>query len=228
MLRRDPDVSIASAALSTLCVFDAFATPRAPPMQIITRVGCAGETTGDARGLTASGLMHGISESRKEIAASKEAQEERRTTRIDKKSNKRAKIGKAKKDAMNADAESQSDTKRADQGEASAYSESKINITPVENNNQTATEDVCCFVTQSLPSDAIDTAEEIMVEDGTCELHTVRQNIISDQRRNGMNESNEDGRAEEKEQAVEEEDSDDSMDDFPDIVDEDPDDEDKL
>jgi hypothetical protein len=196
-------------------------------MQIITRVGRAGDTTGDAGEMTASALMQGISESRIEIAASKEAQEERRTTKSDRKSNKRAKIEKAKKDATTADAQSQSDPKRIDQGEANAHSESKIKSTPGGKSDKSVERDRSNLVTQSLPRDTIDIAEK-MVEDGTCEHHNERQNINSDQRTDRTNASNVDGRAEKNEQANEEEDSDDSMDDFPDIVDEDPDDEDKL
>jgi hypothetical protein len=193
-------------------------------MQIITRV----DRAGDAGELTASALIQGISESRIEIAASRETQEGRMTTKSDRKSNKRAKIEKAKKDATNADAQSQSDPKRVDRGDANAYSESKIESTPGGKSDKSVDRDESYLVTQSLPSDTIDTAEK-MVEDGTCEHHNERQNIMSDQRTDGMNASNDvDGRAEEKGQENEEEDSDDSMEDFPDIVDEDPDDEDKL
>jgi hypothetical protein len=226
MLRRDPDVSVASTALSTLCVFDAFATPRAPPIHITTRGVCAGETGDNATVLTASALMQGMNKSRIEIAASKEAQKDTRMTKSEKKSKKRAMNEKAKNAAINVDTQSQSYPKRVDKGEAAAYSESQINSTHGRDSDEAVERDENSFEIRSLPCDTTNSAE--LIEDGSHDHQDEHQNIISDQRINGIDASMVDERAECKEQTNVDEDSDDSMNDFPDIVDKDPDDEDKL
>lgn len=235
MLRRDPDVSVASAALSTLCVFDAFATPRAPPILIPTRGGCVGETASDGGALTASALMRGISKSRVEIAASTEAQEERRATKIDKKVNK-----KARREAIDVATQAELDSKRIIQSNphiaeeakvvdgvvavANESSESEIISTPGRDCDISVVRDKHAFVTQSPPSNSINTEE--MVKDVTNDHLNDPQTTVSDRHSEGVDSSMLDVHAEKKDEGNEAEDSDDSMDDFPDIVDEDPDEED--
>ncbi|KAL7543410.1 hypothetical protein ACHAXR_012694, partial [Thalassiosira sp. AJA248-18] len=90
MLRNDPDLSVASTALSTLCACDAFTTPRAPPILIPTRGSVEG-TANSGSGFTASSLLQGMAESKMEMLASNEAKEERRAKKSDKKSSKKAK-----------------------------------------------------------------------------------------------------------------------------------------
>lgn len=89
MLRNDPDLSVASAALSALCVFDAFTTPRAPPLLIPTR-GSSDEMANNSNSggaLTASALLQRMDETRMEMAASK-VKEEQRTKKSNKKKSK--------------------------------------------------------------------------------------------------------------------------------------------
>ncbi len=93
MLRNDPDVSVASAALSTLCVVDAFATPRAPPMLVPIR-GSIDESGSHGTSVTASTMIASMNDSKSEIMASKIAAEDRRVA----KSERKPKI--AKKDAV--------------------------------------------------------------------------------------------------------------------------------
>ena len=232
MLRRDPDVSVASAALSTLCVFDAFTTPRAPPILIPTRGGCVGETASDGGALTASALMRGMSKSRMEIAASKEAQEERRATKSDRKVNK-----KARREAMDVATQSDLDSKRIIQSNphiaeetnvvdgviavANESSESEIISTPGRDCAISVVRNEHAFVTQSPPRNSINTEE--MVEDVSNDHLNDPQTTVSDRHSEGMYASTVDVHADKKDDGNEEEDS---MDDFPDIVDEDPDEED--
>lgn len=90
MLRNDPDVSVASTALSSLCVFDAFATPRAPPMLVPTR-GSMDERGCHGTSLTASSLIVSMNESKWGMMISKDAANERRINKSDKRSSKIAK-----------------------------------------------------------------------------------------------------------------------------------------
>jgi len=230
MLRRDPDVSVASAALSTLCVFDAFTTPRAPPIMIPTRVGYVGETANNDWGMTASALMHGMSKSKMEIAASKEAQDKRRAEKSDTKSSK-----KAKKEAIDAETHTSPDPKRivscnshipeetkvANEviAVADERSESEINSKPSKDSGKSDVRDEHASVAQSLPKTSINIEEK-----------NEPQTTSSDLLRDGVDASMVDGvHAEQHEEENEdEEDSDGSMDDFPDIVDEDPDEEDRV
>ena len=95
MLRNDPDTSVSSTALSTLCVFDAFTTPRAPPILIPTRISTNDTPTVNSSSrssMTASSLIQGMNESKLEMISSKEAKEEKRAKKTEKKSSsKRAK-----------------------------------------------------------------------------------------------------------------------------------------
>lgn len=65
MLRNDPDVSVATVALSTLCAFDALVTPRAPPILIPVRDTMADYSAPINRGLSASEMMRGINDAKK-------------------------------------------------------------------------------------------------------------------------------------------------------------------
>ena len=237
MLRRDPDVSVASAALSTLCVFDAFTTPRAPPILIPTRGGFVGETSSDGGTLTASALMQGMSKSIMEIAASKEAQEERRATKSDKRANK-----KARREAMDVATQAKLDSKRIIQSNphiaeetkvvdgviavSNESSESEIIITPGRVCDISVVRDGNAFVTQSPPSNSINTKEKF--EDITNDHLNDTQTTVIDRDSEGVDASKVDVHSGKKDEGNEEEDSDDSMDDFPDIVDEDPDEEDVV
>ena len=81
MLRNDPDASVSSTALSTLCVFDAFTTPRAPPILIPTRISTNDTPTVNSSSrssMTASSLIQGMHESKLEMISSKEAKEEKK------------------------------------------------------------------------------------------------------------------------------------------------------
>ena len=194
------------------------------------------ETASDGGALTASALMRGMSKSRMEIAASKEAQEERRATKIDKKVNK-----KARREAIDVATQAELDSKRIIQSNphiaeeakvvdgvvavANESSESEIISTPGRDCNISVVRDEeHAFVTQSPPSNSINTEE--MVEDVTNDHLNDPQTTVSDRHSEGVDSSKVDVHAGKKDEGNEAEDSDDSMDDFPDIVDEDPDEED--
>lgn len=86
MLKNDPDVEVASIALSTLCVVDAFMTPRAPAILIATRIH---DGNGD---LTASEMWKSINETQKELQASFRANDakDKEEIKVEKKASKPA------------------------------------------------------------------------------------------------------------------------------------------
>mmetsp|Transcript_21267 Transcript_21267/g.43792 ORF Transcript_21267/g.43792 Transcript_21267/m.43792 type:complete len:788 (-) Transcript_21267:29-2392(-) len=65
MLRNDPDMSVATVALSTLCAFDALVTPRSPPILVPVRDTMADNSASINRGLSASEMMRGINDAKK-------------------------------------------------------------------------------------------------------------------------------------------------------------------
>ena len=87
MLRNDPDVSVASMALSTLCVLDAFTTPRAPPLLVPIRDSIDGSGN-HSISLTASSLIVGMNDTKLEMQSTKLAAEERRVTKSERKASK--------------------------------------------------------------------------------------------------------------------------------------------
>jgi hypothetical protein len=87
MLRNDPDVSVASVALSTLCVLDAFTTPRAPPLLVPIRDSIDGSGN-HSISLTASSLIVGMNDTKLEMQSTKLAAEERRVTKSERKTSK--------------------------------------------------------------------------------------------------------------------------------------------
>ena len=75
MLRNDPDVSVATVALSTLCAFDALVTPRSPPILMPTRDSI--NETSISNGLSASSMLRQMNESKKDISDLKDAKEKK-------------------------------------------------------------------------------------------------------------------------------------------------------
>lgn len=228
MLRNDPDVAVASAALSTLCTFDALMTPRAPPILIPTRgspVDGAGTMTKNngSGGLTASALMQGMNESKTEMMASKEAKGDRKAS---KKSDKKKKSNKkAKKDTSTETKALPDDQKvhSADSGpgtvkENTAVKESpaanKIDPTPKKSNKN-----------------AGDKTNAIASTNGGDADQSQKENSNKRQDDDAMDTSSveaKDNQDMKEEENTNDEDSDGSLDDFPEIVDEDPDEEDRM
>jgi len=225
MLRNDADVSVASMALSTLCALDAFRTPRAPPIVIPTR-GSVDETTNyGSSGVTASALVQGMNESKMEMMASKEAKEEQRVAsskKADKKSTKRAK--KKKDETPTKVKEAPVATNKSEDKKASGSNSGNIDSKKTNFNFRTT---------------AAKESKKSTVVDNTGKTGSARgepQNAKSD---NGSGEimaaaltADEDD-VEMKEEKDDDDDAnsdddDNSLDDFPDIIDEDPDEEDRV
>jgi hypothetical protein len=230
MLRRDPDVTVASAALSALCVFDSFMTPRAPPILIPTRGGMMSETVNDngGSGLTASSLMQDINQAKLALAASKDAQDDKKIKKsADKKLNK-----KAKKEVVEV-----VDTKAPFESLKTAQC----------NSNNTETLGVCNGVS---PIVINATSESVVVvnsatSSGLDSLNVpdasdvASRTVIDDHKNEVLNKMNDSQSGDESgvskkevyvpQKEKEDDDSDDdSMDDFPEIVDEEPDEEDRM
>ena len=226
MLRNDPDVSVASAALSTLCVFDAFATPRAPPILVPIR-GSIDESGSRGTSLTASTMIASMNDSKSEIMASKIAAEERRVAKSERKASKIA-----KKDAVKSETIVQTNL-----NENIVGPESEIVGESVENN----TEEVLVNTTMDIDPDvsrddvaisAVDAFENNFVKQDERKTEEENEVPMSESRIDfQMSARDENCDAMDPSQLAENSDdeaSDDSMDELPTIFDEGPDDEDKI
>lgn len=224
MLRRDPDVAVATAALSTLCAFDSFMTPRAPPILIPTRGGMVNETANDGgSGLTASTLMQDFNEAKLALAASKDAQDDKHV----KKSSKKAKVVdiKAPFEVLKTARCNSNSTETLDVCNG---------VSPIVNN--ASSESV--MVVNSGISRGVDSLHVTDASDIATKLPSSSNTMIDDHKNEGLHKMNETQPGDESivpkedvyitQKNKEEDDSEDSMDDFPEIVDEEPDEEDKI
>lgn len=231
MLRRDPDVTVASAALSTLCVFDSFMTPRAPPILIPTRGGMLNETVNDGSGVTASTLMQDINQAKLALAASNDAHDYKKVIKSDKR------IKTAKKEDVEVETKAQFDSFKTVQCNNSNSAE-KLDVfngmIPVVTNASSESVTVVNSATGSgvaslHVTDASDIATKlpsssgIMIDDHQNKL---LGKMSDSQPGDELGASKEEVYVAQKDK--EEDDSDDSMDDFPEIVDEEPDEEDRV
>ena len=229
MLRNDQDVSVASAALSTLCVLDAFVTPRAPPLLVPIRDSIDGSGN-HSIGLTASALIVGMNDTKMEMKSTKTAAEERRVAKSERKASKITK-------------------KEADKSET--HVQSSLNETIVESNAdlvRDAVEGLVPDAVEGIAGDALaDTSMEIEGQHVAIAAAAEFEHTIGQQDEPKseevvgapMSENRSDLQASAKYDNTEafdskqttensDDESDDSMDDFPAIVDEGPDDEDRL
>jgi hypothetical protein len=236
MLRRDPDITVASAALSALCVFDSFMTPRAPPILIPTRGGMVNETVNDnsGSGLTASTLMEDINQAKLALAASKDAQDDKKIKKsANKKSNKKAK----KEDVEVVDTKAPFESLKTAQCNSNSTEmlDVCIGVSPIVTN--ATSESV--VVVNSATSSGLDSLHVTDASDIATKLPSSSSNTIDDHKNEVLNKMNDSQPGDEsgvsKEEVYvpqkdkEEDDSDDdSMDDFPEIVDEEPDEEDRM
>ena len=226
MLRNDQDVSVASAALSTLCVLDAFVTPRAPPLLVPIRDSIDGSGN-HSIGLTASALIVSMNDTKMEMKSTKTAAEERRVAKSERKASKITK-------------------KEADKSET--HVQSSLNETIVERNADLVRDaveglvpDAVEGITGDASADTINGRRVAIAAAATFEHTIVQQDEPKNEAVVGtpMSESRSELQSSakydhtdtmESKQTTENSDdeSDDSMDDFPAIVDEGPDDEDRL
>jgi hypothetical protein len=217
MLRNDPDISVASAALSTLCVVDAFVTPRAPPILVPIR---GSESGSHGTSLTASTMIANMNVSKSEIMASKIAAEERRVAKSERKASKIAKKDAVKLETnvqpnLNeniADLESKNVRESVED-----YSGEELADISVDINPDVSRRDVAISALDALENNVV--KEDERLSEHVAEVPTSESQIDLPQ---SASEDNCDAMDSDDEA------SDESMADFPTIVDEGPDDEDII
>ncbi|KAL9183232.1 hypothetical protein ACHAXT_005019 [Thalassiosira profunda] len=244
MLRNDSDSSVATAALSTLCVFDAFSTPRAPPLLIPTR-GAVDDGKIGKSGFTASSLLQGMDQAKVEIAASDVAVEGKKKASSSKKARKEEAKACTKKspestgtpvDVVDKDAEQENHEARESKSRPSGVSAqgnsaNQSNIAAAKDGSETAekTDEVhnpeqLKDETESVPvvaaagTAAGEKGDEMAVEPTPDPPGSVDDEPVKggkDEEMKGESDADDD-------------DGSSSLDDFPDIVDEDPDEEDRM
>ena len=207
LLKNDTDVTVASMALSTLCIVDAFMTPRAPALLIPSRNQDDGSS-----GLTASAMMRSMHEKEaemKSLSRSKESKE-KKTPKKDKKVS--AKVSsKPKKTSVD---ESLPVSKKSKTAEPTKImqKESELpnaieKVAAVNTDDKRTQSEATKTVTKDVAADAMEVDEN--TEDRV-ELEVKSQEEQKD------------------DSEVEDEVDDFSLDDFPEIVDEEPDEEDRI
>ena len=135
-----------------LATFDAFMTPRAPPILIPTRGSSLEDTnttvgySNSGGGLTASALLQGMNESEVEMKEAKKEEQRATTTKSDKKSKKKKSKKDGKKVADDTTKVKDSSNAKIDEnGKASGSlgkSDAKIERKPKESNISAANEDM--------------------------------------------------------------------------------------
>lgn len=228
MLKNDPDLSVGSAALSTLCTLDAFTTPRAPP--ILTPAREAMDGISNMGALTASSLLQGMTDTKIEMMAINNAKVERRAAKSDKKSNKKAKKEKTTIEI------------NGENGPVDRTSESPVNATTstVEFSTKEKVQSHSDVDSKVNKSDAIakgqckstineagannDPQTQEMDEYIPCDEPNASVSIGNGNVTKTEEESNDDTKSNSGDNNEEDDDS--SLDDFPDIIDEGPDEDD--
>lgn len=210
LLKNDTDVTVASIALSTLCIADAFMTPRAPALLTPSRNQDDGSS-----GLTASAMMRSMHEKEAEVKSLSRSKEskEKKTPKKDKKVS--AKVSSKSKKTTATD-ESSPVSKKSKTAEP-------MKIMQKESELPNAIEKVTAVETDTkrIQSEATktgvtndDVASDAMEVDGNIE-DRVELEVKSQEEQKDDSE-------------VGDEDDDFSLDDFPEIVDEEPDEEDRI
>lgn len=245
-MRGDPDASVSSSALSALCVLDALATPRAPPIVVPARGAAADGSGNGGGGLTASAMLRGMAELKAQAVSSADggAKAERRS----KKSSKRAKKETAEKEAIAQPEEpkitpsdgSPENTKepnaveatreesKAASDEASAERRGPLNPNskvPLPVAKDSESDKPAVEEKEPTRSDKSGIQDEEMIVEPTEDHAEEVQKSESDDPGDAMDMSAADAfKTDEKNHS--DDDSEGSLDDFPDIIDEDPDEED--
>ena len=233
MLRNDPDTSVASTALSTLCAIDAFMTPRAPPLLIPTRSSMIESSSSAANsGTSASAMLQGMNDSKLEMMASNEAKEERRAKKSQKKSNK-----KAKKDEK-APPEPNLKEQQTTNGDSKVVREKEVKKSPVltsiQNGKSTprvdsSPDEVGALETDTRTMDTLYEPNNSKDDKITMIAEPVSKKVEVEELQSDNSVAVDTAKSEEDMEMKEDDDnSDESMDDFPEIVDEEPDEEDRI
>jgi hypothetical protein len=242
MLRNDPDSAVASAALSTLCFFDAIVTSRAPPILIPTR-GTVDEFAGSNNGLSAAALMQGMDDRKREMRNARE----NKSKRSEKKSSKKSKRDSARTESWSVDVKpdnkksdlvekslSKKDTKSKESPEAPDYGnnnakDAKISQMCVKDHSTTKSteEDAIGNEVNATGAEAEHTDLDVdlpikEVENDEILIDTSPDKVV------GKVEAEEGGVDMKQDDDRDSEDDDSSLNDFPEIVDEDPDEEDRM
>lgn len=216
MLKHDPDITVASMALSTLCVVDSFMTPRAPAILIATR------TQDSKNDMTASEMLRSINEKSKEIQASSSTKETKKKA--------------SKPTATKSAASKRVDT--MDDGLALKSKKSKITESvsivkePAKSNGLSVVKNIDIDRCDGKVDDSAATkhVESSVVMDVDESLEDKRH---VDKDKAAVEERGKDDLTSQKERHSDKDDADDneddfSLDDFPEIVDEDPDEGDRM
>ena len=204
LLKNDTDVTVASMALSTLCVVDAFTTPRAPAILIASR---NQDSTND---LTATEMLRSINEKEMEVKTSSRAKEtkEKKSTKKDQKTSAKPAAAKSKK---------------TDTDESSAVKTKKSKITETTKSVKKELES----------SNGVDAIKNVTVESDNKKISsTITKTVASndDVAADVMDVDEITKYADKAEAMSQQERSDDdfSLEDFPEIVDEEPDEGDRM
>jgi hypothetical protein len=211
LLKNDADVTVASMALSTLCVVDAFMTPRAPAILIASR-------SQDGNNLTATEMLRSINEKEMEIKSSPgtKGAKEKKSTKKDKKASAKPAAAKSKKTATEDISEVK--TKKIKVTEATntvkKESESSNGVGAIK--NVTVESDVKKILSEPTKTVVKDVANDVMDVDESTEVADKAEEITQQ------------GRQKNKEDTEVGDDDDFSLDDFPEIVDEEPDEGDRM
>lgn len=220
LLKNDADVTVASVAFSTLCVVDAFMTPRAPALLIGSR------NLDSSSDLTASVMMKTINEKEAEMKSlsrakeSKEKKSSKKDRKVSAETSAKATVPKAKK--ARADDSSVLQTKKDEAGETAKTvqreSES-LNAADVIDEAPAVKSDIKPIHTEKTKTSATDVVAMDTPDTMEVDESTEDRNEIEAKLQHGHKDDTEAG---------DDDDDDFSLDDFPEIVDEDPDEGDKM
>ena len=219
LLKNDTDVTVASVAFSTLCVVDAFMTPRAPALLIGSR------NQDSNRDLTASIMMRSINEKEAEMKSfsrakeSKEKKSSKKDRKVSAETSTKAAVTKAKKTYT--EDSSAVKTKKNEiteitktvqrESESSNVADAIEKVAAVEaDNKRIHTEAAKTVATNDVAMDTSDTMEVDEITEDRFKIEAKSQHGNKDDTDAG------------------DEDDDFSLDDFPEIVDEDPDEGDRM
>ena len=213
LLKNDADLAVASMALSTLSVVDAFTTPRAPAILIASR---KQESSGD---LTASEIIRSINEKEMEMKTKAKANGTKGKKKTSRKEDKVAAKAAGKRKASTNDPEIVEKKSKITGAIDTATTD------PVISNEVKASKSVSAETEKkAVPSESSPVAPSKL--DITPENMEVEE---SDKTTHMADSMSQQGQEDATNKAEEEEDDDNfSLDDFPEIVDEEPDEEDRM
>mmetsp|Transcript_17615 Transcript_17615/g.35183 ORF Transcript_17615/g.35183 Transcript_17615/m.35183 type:complete len:966 (+) Transcript_17615:97-2994(+) len=216
LLKNDADVTVASMALSTLCVVDAFMTPRAPAILIASR---NQDNNGD---LTASDMMRSINEKETEMKSlsrakePKEKKSSKKDPKVSAKVSTKAAATKSKKTATEDSSTVKTKKSKITETTKAVQKESESNVADAIKKVAAVETDYKRMNSESTNTAASnDVATDAMEVDESTE-DAVKAEIKSQQEHKEDTEVGDD------------DDDDFSLDDFPEIVDEEPDEGDRM